>query len=121
MYSKYGWLLILTRGFFYAGFIAFLYKTAASGNESLQGISGGIILADFITWLGRSIIKLYRYPAEFAWEALINIIIVLVLVYAFDISFPSQGEGMAIGIMAFFVVCGLKVLWYVGQEMSAEG
>ena len=120
MYSKYGWALILTRGFMYAGFVAFLLAASASRNESLQGIAGGIIMADIITWLGRAIIKMDRYLAEFAWEALINILTVIVLVYIFDISFPSQGEGMAMGMMAFFVACGLKVFWYVAQEMSEE-
>jgi hypothetical protein len=121
MYSKYGWLLILTRGLFYAGFVAFLLKASASSNELLQGIAGGIIMADIITWLGRSIVKMDKYLAEFAWEALINIIIVVVLVYTFDIPFPSQGEGMAMGMMVFFVACGLKVFWYVAQEISEEG
>jgi hypothetical protein len=121
MYSKYGWLLILTRGVFYGGFVVFLITASASRNESFQGIAGGIIMADILTWLGRAIIKMDKYPAEFAWEALINVIIVVVLVYTFDVSFPSQGEGLAMGMMAFFVACGLKVFWYIAQEISEEG
>ena len=93
---------------------------AASPNQSIRGIAGGIVMADIITWLGRSIIKMDKYLAEFAWEAVINIIIVAVLVYKFDIPFPAQGEGMAIGLMAFLVTCGIKVFWYVAQEMSEE-
>jgi hypothetical protein len=121
MYSRYGGLLILARGLFYAGFAAFLCAASASSNESLQGIAGGIIMADIITWLGRSIIKMDRYLAEFAWEALINVIIVAALVSFFDISFPAQGEGMAMGMMAFLVAAGLKVFWYVAQEIPEEG
>jgi len=120
MYSKYGWMLILIRACFYAGIIAFFWAASASRNESIQGIAGGIIMADIITWFGRSIIKMDKYLAEFAWEAVINIIIVVVLVYKFGIAFPSQGEGMAMGMMAFFVACGLKVFWYVAQEISEE-
>lgn len=120
MYSKFGWVLILVRGGFYGGVIAFFLAASSSRNESVQGIAGGIIMADIITWLGRSIIKMDRYLAEFAWEAVINIIIVLVLVYKFDIPFPAQGEGMAMGLMAFLAACGIKVFWYVAQEITEE-
>jgi hypothetical protein len=120
MYSQYGRLLILVRGIFYAGVVVFFLAAAASRNETVQGIAGGIIMADIITWLGRSIIKMDKYLSEFAWEALINVGIVVVLVYKFDIVFPGRGEGMAIGFMAFLVASGVKVCWYVMQEMSEE-
>jgi hypothetical protein len=121
MYSKYGWILIALRACFYTGVILFFMFAAASPNQSIRGIAGGIVMADIITWLGRSIIKMDKYLAEFAWEAVINIIIVLVLVFIFDISFPAQGEGMAMGLMAFLGASAIKVFWYVAQEINEEG
>ena len=120
MYSTYGWLLIAIRACFYSGVIAFFMFAAASPNESVRGIAGGIIMADIITWLGRSIIKIDKYLAEFAWEALINIVVIIVLLYLFHIPFPARGEGMALGLMAFFVASGIKVFWYVAQEITEE-
>jgi hypothetical protein len=120
MYSKYGVVLIIVRACFYICVIAFFMLAAASPNEVIRGIAGGIVMADIITWFGRSIIKMDKYPAELAWEAAINIIIVAVLVYKFGIPFPAQGAGMALGLMAFLVTCGIKVFWYVAQETAGE-
>ncbi len=120
MYSKYGWLLISVRAVFYISVVVFFMFISKSTNETVRGIGGGIIMADIITWLGRSMIKMDKYLAEFAWEAVINIVTVVVLVCVFGISFPTQGEGMAMGFMVFLVASGIKVFWYVAQEIAEE-
>jgi hypothetical protein len=120
MYSKYGWILLLLRAVFYSAIIIFFIVATSSPNESIRGIAGGVILADIVTWLGWSLFKLGRYLAKFAWDAVITIAVVIVFIYVFKVPFPTGGEGMALGMMSFFVVSGIKIFWYVLLGLTEE-
>jgi hypothetical protein len=112
------WLWIALRIGFYSGVFLLFVFWEGSTNDTVRGIGGGVIMADLITWLGRAIIKIQRYLHEFAWDALINIAVVLVFIVIWDIPFPTEGEGMAMGFMAFMVVCPVKAVLYILQEMA---
>ena len=121
MVPNLSWLWIVLRSGFYIGICLLFVLWEGSSNETIRGICGGVIMADLITWLGRAVIKIRQYLHEFAWDALINIAVVLVFIVIWDIPFPTGGEGMAMGIMAFMVVSPVKVVWYVLQEIAENG
>lgn len=112
---------MIARSVFYAGTFWFFLHVTSNANEMWRGIGGGIIMADLITWIGRSIDKAYKYPAEFLWDSVINVVIVIVLVWVFGIPFSTQGEGWSMGIMAFMITVGVKLIWYIAQDVSENG
>ncbi|MBN2036376.1 MAG: hypothetical protein JW768_06500 [Chitinispirillaceae bacterium] len=120
MPSNLSWILIALRIGFYTGLFLLFALWEGSTNETVRGIGGGVIMADLVTWLGRAIIKIQRYLYEFAWDALINIAVVLVFIVLWDIPFPTEGEGMAMGMMAFLVVSPVKAVWYILLEMAEK-
>jgi hypothetical protein len=118
MYSKFGMAAIIARGVFYAGIFWFFLSVTSSADETIRGIGGGIIAADLLTWLGRSLDKAFKYPAEFFWDTAVNVVIVVLLVSVFGVPFGSGSEAWAMGVMAFMATCGLKVFWYIAQDID---
>jgi nicotinamide riboside transporter PnuC len=120
MPARRSWIPLSIRVVFYTAIFLLFALGESNANELVRGITGGVIMADLVTWFARAIIKIRKYLQEFALDAIINIIVVAVFIRWWDIPFPAQGENMAMGFMAFLIACPIKAVWYVLEEMNEE-
>lgn len=109
----WGWLVV--RFGVYSLLFTLLRFGNHSQNQTLIGLSSGILYADYLTWLMRKLFK-FAFSAEFALEGTLNVMLAIVVMKLTGIALPTDGEGLAMGFLAFLFTAGLKMTAYMLLE-----
>jgi hypothetical protein len=89
---------------------------AISSADAMQVVDAAVIggvLADYATWLVRSMVTLPVNLAHGCYEACINVAFGIFLFYFAHINIDYDAQSAAIGFLTFLAVGGLKVTYYM--------
>lgn len=110
------WVWLLVRVGFYLCLFALLLSGNKSSNQVVVGLTSGVFLGDYLTWLVRKLITLTLYDG-FALETALNIMLVVLVMKFTGIVIPTEGEGMAFGFLAFLAIGAIKLTVYLSHDL----
>ncbi len=80
------------------------YLLNFSNNPIVHGAVCGFLFADYITWIGRNLMKLPDCMDKLALDSIIAVVVAVVMFGLVGVRLPSTGEGMAVGFLVFIPV-----------------
>ncbi|MEK7416078.1 MAG: hypothetical protein AAB263_22465 [Planctomycetota bacterium] len=87
-----------------------------SKNAVVLGAISGFILGDYVTWLGRSLMRLPGDWLDFSIDAIAVILISVVLFGYCGVRIPTDPGGMAVGMLVFLTVIMVKTSFFMIDE-----
>jgi hypothetical protein len=105
---------------FYGGTATVLAITRSEATQLLDAIILGIVLADFITWLIRSVMALPDHLLHGGYDALVNIAFACFFFRIASFQANDDGTSMAAAFVAFMLVLGIKVGYYGVQSIQSN-
>lgn len=84
----------------------------------LDGIILGAILADFLTWLGRSLVQLPEHLTHGAYDTVVNVGFACFFFHMASFQITDDGTSILGAFTAFFVVLGCKIGYYGLQAVA---
>ena len=72
----------------------------------------GVVLADYVTWLVRSLALLPTYVLGGAYDACVNVLFGWILFHIVGLDYHLEGEAIAVAFIAFLAVAAVKVACY---------
>ncbi|HEY8240635.1 MAG TPA: hypothetical protein VIH35_04270 [Kiritimatiellia bacterium] len=97
---------------FYGVVATTLAITDAQAVALLDAIIIGIVLADFGTWLIRTMMTLPTEIFHGCYDGLVNLVFAWFFVRIEPLAPDFDNEAMAAGFMVFLLVLGLKIAYY---------
>lgn len=85
----------------------------------LDGLILGVVLADFLTWLVRSVVQLPEHLMHGAYDTVVNLGFACFFFHVASFQITDDGTSIMGAFMAFFVVLGLKIGYYGLQTVAA--
>lgn len=101
------------------GTVAALFGLAH--NEAAQILDGlilGAVLADFLTWLIRSVVQLPEHVTHGAYDTVVNVAFACFFFHVASFTVNDDGTSIMFAFTAFFVVLGLKIGYYGLQAVA---
>jgi hypothetical protein len=100
--------------------MAILYGLARNpGGSLLDGLVLGAVTADFLTWLGRSIVALPENVSHGIYDGAVNVVFACFFFHFAQFTIDDDGTRVMATFMAFFVVLGCKMGYYGLQAVAA--
>jgi riboflavin transporter FmnP len=96
----------------YGSLSAVLGITDAGTAQLVDAVVVGAVVADYVTWLFRSLMLLPSYVLGGAYDACINILFGWILFRVVGLDCHLEGEGVAVAFLAFLLVTAVKITCY---------
>ena len=112
-------IVSIVRTVAYGGLAGFFAFCSAAGNETLDALLVGGVMADYLTWLIRSALLLPSHILHGSYDCCVN---VLFGWYMWRFVLPQthlQGQAMGLAFLAFLLVLSVKIAYY-GVEFVEE-
>ena len=113
-------LVSVLRTAVYAGLAGVFALTRAEAATLLDAAVLGAVLADYVTWFLRSLMRLPAHLLHGGYDAAVNLFFGWLLFRAVDVRVTDDGSSLAVAFLAFMLVLGVKVAWY-GVESVQRG
>jgi hypothetical protein len=100
--------------------MAILYGlTRNQSGTLLDGLVLGAVTADFLTWLGRSIVQLPENVSHGIYDGAVNVVFACFFFHFANFTIDDDGTRIMAVFTAFFVVFGCKMGYYGLQAVAA--
>jgi len=101
------------------GAVATLFGLAHSeAAQILDGLILGAVLADFLTWLMRSVVQLPEHVTHGAYDTVVNVVFACFFFHVASFTINDDGTTILFAFTAFFVVLGCKIGYYGLQAVA---
>jgi len=112
-------IISVVRTAIYSSLGVFFATHQSEGAQLLYAAVLGGTLADFITWLIRSLMELPENLGHGGYDAAVNIVFACIFFHAGHLNPDDDGTAIAAAFVVFMVVLGVKMGYYGLQAIQA--
>ena len=109
------------RTIFYGALIGALLLWDRHGSPTVSALVTGLLLADYLTWLIRTIPTAFSDLLHGAWQTAVNVTAAMLIFKVCDITVPRDAEELGVGFLAFLLVIAIKTTYYTASWLTEEG
>ncbi|MFA7158794.1 MAG: hypothetical protein WC299_05775 [Kiritimatiellia bacterium] len=112
-------LVSTIRTMIYGTFAAAFTLNDVDAEKLLDAALVGGIFADYMTWIGHTIIYLPQYIAHRFIEGIVNVAFAVFFFRYVPIDFGSDPDAFGMAFLAFMLVTGIKITFYALEYISS--
>lgn len=114
-----GLLQAAARTVIYAVLCAFLGGEKEYLKPLIEASLVGGILADYLTWFLRSLVRLPGHVLEGCYETAINVVFGWYLLRHANLNLPADIESFSVAFLSFLFVAGVKTIYYAAESFAS--
>lgn len=111
-------LLAAMRTMIYGGLAALVGLTDIETIQVLEAAVLGAVMADYVTWLVRSLLRLPGEIGSACYEAAVNIVFAWFLIRTVDFQFDPSGQTSVAAFLSFLLMTVIKMAFYGAQYVQ---